>query len=92
MGKTNIRSVRDSLFILIFPLSGNSFDAIGAHFGKQTQYYLHIDPSINVLVKTKVPPKAGNFKSDGKANMNFDFGFGYWNFQEKRYSAGSSRG
>lgn len=47
------------------------------------QYYLHTDPSINVLATMKVPPKTGTFKSNGKANMNFDFGFGDWNFQEK---------
>jgi type 1 glutamine amidotransferase len=46
------------------------------------QYYLQVDPAVNILATTKVPPKTGDFKSEGKAGMNFDFGFGNWNFQE----------
>jgi len=46
------------------------------------QYYLQVDPAVNILATTKVPPKEGTFKSEGKAEMNFDFGFGNWNFQE----------
>jgi len=47
------------------------------------QYYCQTDASINILATTMVPPKKGAFASDGTANMNFDFGFGDWNFQEK---------
>jgi len=46
------------------------------------QYYLQVDPAINILATTRVPPLKGEFKSNGKAKMNFNFGFGDWNFQE----------
>jgi type 1 glutamine amidotransferase len=52
------------------------------------QYYLHTDPSIHVLAVTPVPPAKGAFASDGTANMNFDFGFGNWNFEERNVLAG----
>jgi len=44
------------------------------------QYYVQTDPAIKVLATTKAPPVKGEFKSAGVANMNFDFGFGNWNF------------
>ncbi|MCF7929417.1 MAG: ThuA domain-containing protein [Spirochaetales bacterium] len=52
------------------------------------QYYLHTDPALNVLATTMVPPVKGEFESDGTANMNFDFGFGDWNFKEKNALSG----
>ena len=52
------------------------------------QYYLQVDPAVNVLATTKVPPLKGNFKSSGEAGMNFDMDFGNWNFQESAALAG----
>jgi len=46
------------------------------------QYYIHVDPAVSILATTKVPPYKGNFSSDGIADINYDFDFGNWNFQE----------
>jgi len=46
------------------------------------QYYVQVDPAVKVLATTMVPPIEGTFKSEGKAEMNPDFGFGNWNFTE----------
>jgi len=46
------------------------------------QYYLHVDPAVNILATTRVPPLKGDFGSNGKAKMNFDFNFGDWNFEK----------
>jgi uncharacterized protein len=52
------------------------------------QYYLQIDPAVNILAITKVPPRKGKFSSDGKADVNHDFNFGNWNFEESAILSG----
>lgn len=52
------------------------------------QYYLQIDPVINILAATNVPPFEGIFKSEWQAGMNFDNNFGNWNFLESAILSG----
>jgi type 1 glutamine amidotransferase len=52
------------------------------------QYYVQVDPAIRVLATTRVPPREGKLESEGRAAMNFDFGFGNWNFDSHAVLAG----
>jgi len=52
------------------------------------QYYLQVDPAIKVLATTEVPPRKGKMESNGQAGINFDFGFGVWNFEESAILSG----
>jgi hypothetical protein len=52
------------------------------------QYYLHVDPSISVLATTRVPPKSDNLTPDGTSRMNYQYGFGMWNFHENAVADG----
>jgi type 1 glutamine amidotransferase len=75
--KVNVKDKRDPI------MSGiEDFDVY------DEQYYLQVDPAIKVLATTVVPPREGKMESNGQAAINFDFGFGAWNFEESAVLSG----
>ena len=45
------------------------------------QYYMHVDPAVNVLATTRFPAGKGPFIPDLNSDLEPNSGFGVWNFE-----------
>ena len=52
------------------------------------QYYMHVDPAVNVLATTRFPVGAGPFVPDLNSEIEPESGFGVWNFAPETAASG----
>jgi type 1 glutamine amidotransferase len=57
-------------------------------FVTSEQYYMHVDPAVNVLATTRFPIGNGPFEAQDSAELEPQSGFGTWNFDPKGATAG----
>lgn len=63
-------------------------DGIDDFYVTSEQYYLHVDPAVNVLATTRFPVGNAPFVYDGNVSLSSDFGIGTYNFDAKDAAQG----
>ena len=55
---------------------------------KTEQYYMHVDPAVNVMAYTVFPIGSGPFIPDEEIELEKASGFGTWNFEKRAATHG----
>lgn len=70
------------------PGSSPIIDGLNDFTVKTEQYYMHVDPAVNVLAYTVFPIGSGPFIPDEKIELEEGSGFGTWNFEKRAATHG----